>query len=96
MLLKEREFGIIGNGKILINTSIGPTFDVEAMKRWLVNNPNSSYFCDGTGMGTLRDELAPYRNVFYTPAVAGMSVQSTGRLSKKVLDNIRQYMDENN
>lgn len=96
LLLKEREFGIIGNGKILINTSIGPTFDVEAMKRWLVDNPDSSYFCDGTGMGTLRDELAPYRNVFYTPAVAGMSVQSTGRLSRKVLENIRQYMDENN
>ena len=53
---------------------------------------DSYYFCDGTGMGTLRDELAHIGNVIYTPAVAGMSVQSTGRLSSKVIANIRQYL----
>lgn len=94
LLLGEEEFRIMGDGKILINTSIGPTFDTEALKRWLDCNRNSYYFCDGTGMGTLKDELSHINNVIYTPAVAGMSVQSTGRLSEKVLANIRQYLSE--
>ena len=94
LLLGDEEFRIMGDGKILINTSIGPTFDTEALKRWLDCNRNSYYFCDGTGMGTLKDELSHINNVIYTPAVAGMSVQSTGRLSEKVLANIRQYLSE--
>ena len=92
ILLGEEEFRIMGGGKILINTSIGPTFDLTALKNWLRYHKDSYYFCDGTGMGTLRDELAHIGNVIYTPAVAGMSVQSTGRLSSKVIANIRQYL----
>ena len=92
VLLGEKEFGIMGGGRMLMNTSIGPTFDVDALKGWLRNNRDSFYFCDGTGMGTLKDELAPFSNVFYTPAVAGMSIQSTQRLSEKVLANIRDFL----
>ena len=92
VLLGKEEFGIMGGGKILINTSIGPTFDVGALKCWLKGNSDSCYFCDGTGMGTLGDELATLSNVFYTPAVAGMSIQSTQRLSDKVLANIRDFL----
>lgn len=92
-LLGTEEFGCFGNHKILMNTSIGATFDVEALKSWLTKNPNSFYFCDGTGMGTLADELTPYANVCYTPVVAGMSAQSTERLSAKVLANIEAFLN---
>ena len=92
VLLREEEFGIMGGGRMLMNTSIGPTFDVAALKCWLKGNSDSCYFCDGTGMGTLGDELATLSNVFYTPAVAGMSIQSTQRLSDKVLANIRDFL----
>ncbi len=91
-ILQKEEFSIMGGGKILMNTSIGATFDLEALKQWLGSNPDSFYFCDGTGMGTLKDELAPFANVFYTPAVAGMSIQSTQRLSDKVLANIEAFL----
>lgn len=94
VLLGKEEFGIMGGGKILINTSIGPTFDVGALKCWLRDNRDSCYFCDGTGMGLLKDELALIDNVFYTPAVAGMSVQSIRRLSDKVLANIVDFLSE--
>ncbi len=94
-LLQKEEFDILGNGKILMNTSIGATFDINAMKEWLSGNPDSAYFCDGTGMGTLKDELAAFNNVFYTRAVAGMSAQSTARLSSKAIANIRKFLDEN-
>ena len=29
-LLEKREFSILGNNKIVVNTSVGPTFDVAA------------------------------------------------------------------
>lgn len=91
-LLGKEEFGIMGDGKILMNTSIGPTFDVAALKEWLGANSESWYFCDGTGMGAIEDELSTVRNVAYTPVVAGKSIQSTGRLSRKALDNIRTFL----
>lgn len=91
-LLQRKEFEIFGNGKILMNTSIGATFDIEAIKEWLRDNPDSFYFCDGTGMGTLKDEFATFGNVIYTPSVAGMSAQSTERLSQKVIANIEKFL----
>ena len=91
-LLQKKEFEILGNGKILMNTSIGATFDTEAIKEWLWDNPDSFYFCDGTGMGTLKDEFATFGNVIYTPSVAGMSAQSTERLSQKVITNIEKFL----
>ena len=93
-LLGEKEFRTFGNGKILMNTSIGATFDVTALKEWLLANPESFYFCDGTGMGTLADELGSLKNVIYTPVVAGKSAQSTERLSAKALANIEKFLKE--
>ena len=77
-----------------MNTSIGATFDVTALKEWLLANPESFYFCDGTGMGTLADELGSLKNVIYTPVVAGKSAQSTERLSTKALANIEKFLKE--
>ena len=93
-LLGEEEFRIMGNGKILMNTSIGATFEVSALCGWLEGNSGSFYFCDGTGMGTLAGELTSYPNVIYTPVTAGKSVQSVERLSRKALANIERYLLE--
>ena len=91
--LQEEEFRIMGGGKILVNTSIGATFDLNALKHWLSAHPDSFYLCDGTGMGTLADELSCLPNVIWTPVVAGRSAQSTRRLSRKALDNIKNYLN---
>lgn len=94
-LLGEEEFRLMGNNRILLNTSIGPTFDVAALKAWLAANDNSFYFCDGTGMGTAADELSGHPQVMYTPVVAGSSAQSVERLSQKALANIEAYLRQN-
>ena len=91
-LLNREEFALLGNGRILMNTSIGPVFDVDALKAWLTENGRSFYFCDETGMGMYGAELAAYDNVVYTPVVAGKSAESTERLSRKVLDNIENFL----
>ena len=69
--------------------------DVDALKEWLAANPDSRYFCDGTGMGTLQEELAGIGNVVFTPVTAGSSVQSTERLSRKVIANIEAFLGGN-
>lgn len=84
-LLGKREFSILGNNKIVVNTSVGPTFDVAAMKDWLNESPDNYYLCDATGMGNVYEELKSCSNLLYTPYISGKSIQSVERLSQKAL-----------
>lgn len=91
-LLGKREFSILGNSKIVVNTSVGPTFDVAAMKDWLNESPDNYYLCDATGMGNVYEELKSCSNLLYTPYISGKSIQSVERLSQKALANIESYL----
>lgn len=90
VLLYEDEFKAFGHGKILINTTLGPTFSVEALKNWL-NNGDNYYLSDGAGIMNC-GELRELKNVIVVDKVSGSSYQCTERLSKKVLDNIKNYL----
>lgn len=90
-LLGTREFGLFGNGKIIINTSIGPTFDVEAMKTWL-SNPDNYYLCEEVGIGDTYEALKEFENFIYTNKCAGSSQQCTMRLSRKSIDNVERFL----
>lgn len=91
VLLYEDEFKAFGHGKILINTTLGPTFSVEALKNWL-NNGDNYYLSDGAGIMNC-GELRELKNVIVVDKVSGSSYQCTERLSKKVLDNIKNYLN---
>lgn len=91
-LLKEKEFEIFGNGKILLNTSIGPTFSVPALKKWL-SNPSNFYICEGVGIGDTYEELKNFSNFIYTPVCAGSSEQCTIRLSQKSIANVEKFLN---
>lgn len=93
-LLGEPEFALMGDRKILVNTSVGPTFEVDALKKWLGTCKHSYYLCDATGMGVARDALKDIPNVLYTPYISGKSIQSVERLSQKALANIRTFLSE--
>ncbi len=94
ILLHEEEFKQLGNHKLLFNTSIGPSFDVNALKDWLQNNEN--YFvCDTEGaIGDETNTLIKLENVICAKASAGMTKQAYGLLSEKVLNNIRSFINE--
>ena len=93
ILLHEREFGLMGDGKILLNTAIGPSFDVTALKDWLQKNKNSYYICDDVAMGGYEAELAGVDHVLYTPKSSGAGVQCTQRLSEKVVENVKKFLE---
>jgi len=91
VLLNQREFEIFGNGKILVNTSIGPSHDVNALKNWLADKSNY-FLCDTIiGSGDESGEIISLPNVSCVNKTAGTTVQSTKRLGKKVIQNIENY-----
>lgn len=91
LLLQEEEFNTMGNGKILFNTSIGPGFDVKALKGWLDQGDNY-FICDTEGaIGDPTGELVQHPKVICAKVSAGRTKQAFDLLSEKVLQNIKNY-----
>lgn len=93
ILLGADEFRLFGNLKILINTSVGPTFRVPDLQRWLSTHKRNFFLCDEVGIGNYADTLTQFDNVIYTPKVSGHSEQCMERLSQKVIANIESYQN---
>lgn len=89
ILLHEEEFERLGTGKILFNTSIGPSHDVEALKKWL--DQDKGYFvCDTKGaLGDPTGALLSHERVLSPDVSAGRTRQAFDLLSEKVLENLK-------
>lgn len=90
-ILGEREFKQFGNGKILINTSLGLTFDKSVFDNWISNQTNYAIF-DGDGIGQYKEEFDNLENIISSEVVSGWTIEAQGRLSEKVLDNVIEFM----
>lgn len=90
-LLDERRFQIFGNGKILINTSLGPMFDLPAFERW-IQQPTNFAIMDGEGMGLHRTTFEALPRVITNPMTSGWTRETRDRLSQKVLDNLYHFV----
>lgn len=84
---------LFGENKILINTSLGPTFAVPEFSQWIQRPGNYAIF-DGDALGREYQELVKYNRVIYTDKVAGWTQQAKLRLSQKVLANIHAFLEE--
>lgn len=92
ILLHKEEFDALGNGKIMFNTSIGPSHDAAALKEWLDGGDNY-FLCDTAGaLGDLDGSLSSHPRVFCAGASAGRTMQAFGLLTEKVLDNIESFL----
>ena len=90
ILLGEKEFEQFGNGKILFNTSIGPSHEVEALKKWLSAGDNW-FICDTAG--AIGDaSLVEYPHIVCEQASAGCTAQAYELLTEKVLTNLKEYL----
>jgi len=92
VVLGEEEFKLFGNGKIFINTSLQPTFDILAFRQWIKNDGNYAIF-DKEAMGDYHDEFQSMDRVITSDIVSGWTRQAQKRLSEKVLENIQIYFD---
>lgn len=91
IVLREEEFRLFGRNKILFNTSVGATFEVPALQKWL-KEANNYFLCDRVGMGAFASELAGSDHVIYCDRVSGHSVQCMERLSRKVIGNVETFL----
>ena len=93
-LLNTEHFDLISKPTILINTSLGLPFDVDAFGHWIKSGNNYAIF-DGDGKKELPQEMEKLSNVIAMEKSAGWSAQTRVRLSQKVLQNLAEYCDSN-
>jgi len=82
-----------GNGKILINTSLGIPFECNAFSRWIEHTGNFGIF-DSDGAIGIPESILNRPNIAYTPLVTGWTSEAKERLSAKVLANIKSYFQD--
>lgn len=92
-VLKKEEFQNFGNGKILINTSLGLPFDEEVFKEWISDTSNFAIF-DGDGKNKLKKDSIIKGNIISTEKSAGWSFETHQRLSEKVIQNFKHFLDQ--
>ena len=91
VLLGEEQFRRLGNHKVLFNTGLSPAWEEEPMRKWIAGD--NRCYCDT--LGALGDEsLLAHPNVRCAGVSTGRTSQSFHRLSKKVTDNIRNFLDQ--
>lgn len=92
LLMQKEQFELLGNHKIVFNTSIGPGHDTEALKSWLALL-DTHFFCDSErALGDL--SLLDHPRVRCLRTSAGNSVQCIDRLGQKIIKNIEDYLSQ--
>jgi len=95
ILLTEREFKIKKKNSILINTSLGLTFEKEAFVNWINSDATSFAIFDGNGGGNFEGELVNSDHIISTEQFSGFTIEAKKRLSQKVLCNLTTYLEKN-
>lgn len=89
VLLEEEQFQKMGPGKILMNLSIAPSHNVEALANWL-KLPGTYAFSDTVaGIG---ESVVERSNVFAGDHSAGLTSMAKVRLAQKVIQNVESFL----
>lgn len=92
VLLHEAEFEALGKGKVLFNTGLSPAWDEAPIVSWLESDPKNRLYCDT--LGALGGEKwMSHPQVRTVNVSTGRTKQAFDRLSEKVLNNIKAYLD---
>jgi phosphoglycerate dehydrogenase-like enzyme len=94
-LLDAQAFAMMKPGAVLINTSLGPTFDVPAFCDWIGQGGRHAIF-DADGAGGCAERFSQFPGVRIYGRTSGFTAEARQRLTEKVLDNIRAYLQETN
>ena len=93
-VLGETEFRNKKPNSILVNTSIGLTFDKDAFLTWLSKDPTSFAIFDGPGVGEFSEEFSKYPNIIVSDRSSGFTLEAQSRLSEKVLANLLNFLTD--
>lgn len=95
VLLTENEFKIKKPNSVLVNTSLGMTFEKEAAIDWLSKDKTSFAIFDAGATGDATDEFRQLDNVIYSDQYSGFTFEAKQRLSEKVLQNLEAFLASN-
>lgn len=94
LLLQKPQFDMLGDHKVLFNTSIGPGFDSAALNDW-VRREGNQFFCDTkAAAGDVPADFFELENVHCPAISSGRTKQAFVLLSQKVLANIETALKE--
>jgi lactate dehydrogenase-like 2-hydroxyacid dehydrogenase len=94
ILLTAEMFGLKKENSVLVNTSLGLTFEKDAFLKWISNDKTSFAILDADGCGDFADEFAQYENIITSDQFAGFTQEAKRRLSEKVLANLTNFLAE--
>jgi len=94
IVLTEAEFRNKKLNSILVNTSIGLTFDKNAFLSWISGDPASFAIFDAPGVGEYSEEFSNYPNVIISDRSSGFTFEAQSRLSEKVLENLKSFLSD--
>lgn len=92
MVMGDAEFSVKKANSILVNTSIGLTFNKEAFEKWILVNLDSFAIFDGPGVGEFQEEFSKIPNVIISGKSSGFTLEAQARLSEKVLSNLYEFL----
>lgn len=90
-LLQKEQFDLMKQKCMIFNTSIGPGFDVDALRNWL---QDEKHFFFGDTLATIGDnDLWNLPNTFtINRSSGGQTYQAYIRLGEKVMENIHTFL----
>lgn len=92
-LLQKEHFDLMDGKRILFNTSIGPGFDVDALKEWLLDK--NHFFFGDTLLTSGDTSIWENENaITINKSSGGKTYQAFQRLGDKVIENIKNYLNE--
>lgn len=93
ILLTQQEFQHKKVNSILINTSLGLTFEKNAFLKWINIDKTSFAILDADGVGNFGSEFSKFDNIILSEQFAGFTLEAKKRLSEKVLINLTNYLE---
>jgi phosphoglycerate dehydrogenase-like enzyme len=91
-LLDEAAFAAMRPRSVLVNTSLGPTFDVEAFCAWIEGAGHFAVF-DADGAAGCAERLAAAPRVRIYGRSSGFTAEARLRLTEKVIANLRSFLE---
>lgn len=92
-VLSRREFDIKKKNSILINTSIGLTFDKDAFMDWMKSDQTSYAIFDGCAYDDSMCEFKQLANLIVYNKSSGFTFEARKRLSEKVRQNMMAFLE---
>lgn len=92
LVITKEDFEVKKPGSILVNTSLGTTFDADACCAWIERDPGAYAIFDGDGAGIQYERFSKMSRVLLTNYSAGFTTEARERLSAKVIANIRLFL----